>query len=205
MGGELSSMFDCTSARNNTPSANEWWQIELPSWGGKGSGGAEVLGLAKPLDSGASLADVARCLDLDKLRSSWERFAGPDDSMDWEEYQLFMKAVGLPDEHAANMWKIMDSDKSGQVDADEVCELAPPLACPDPGHNRTCDLGSTHAWACHLCSPHTVQLCSHLDDWGACLASLLPRLPLREHVRLLHASGRLPQVQQLPVLPRALG
>jgi len=99
------------------------------------------------LVSGASLADVARCLDLDKLRSSWERFAGPDDSMDWEEYQLFMKAVGLPDEHAANMWKIMDSDKSGQVDSDEFNSVLTSMTgarawlryCPDCHYENTCD------------------------------------------------------------------
>ena len=70
-------------------------------------------------DDEAEFRDLAKALDLDNLRKEFFKYAGPDERMDEEEFKLFTRKQKLSEAVSESLWRNLDVDGNGIVDADE--------------------------------------------------------------------------------------
>lgn len=119
------------------------------------------LGLGAP-DEDGELKDLSRAIDLDKLRSAFFLYAGPDERMDQDEFKSFVKKLKLSESIAERLWSNLDVDKNGIVDADEFTEGLETMTrarawlrfCPTCDFENSCEYCVSKEIAnCFLCSP----------------------------------------------------
>lgn len=118
--------------------------------GSGGKGDDDVLNIflgGQSEQNSDEIRNLSRAIDLDKLRVAFLQYAGPDKRMDRNEYNTFMRRLGLSQNIADRLWVLLDIDKNGIVDADEFTKTMSALTnarawlrfCPTCDFNNECD------------------------------------------------------------------
>ena len=92
------------------------------------------------------MRELARNLDLDRLREMFVRYAGADERMDEDEFKKFVRILHMTDEHAHMFWRFCDINKDGHIDTDEflfglermTCARAWLRFCPTCDYENEC-------------------------------------------------------------------
>lgn len=123
----------------------------IPGWGNKSTDNAvpDIISIFRGQQGqdGEEIRELSRAIDLDKLNIAFLTYAGPDQCMDLNEYTTFMRRLGLSQEIADRLWKLLDMDRNGIVDSDEFSKTLLALAnarawlryCPECEFRNACD------------------------------------------------------------------
>jgi len=116
------------------------------SWHTLGRGDLGVFGIDL-VDEEKEMRDLSKAIDLDKLRTAFFKYAGPDERMDEEEFKLFTKKMKLSETVSESLWRNLDVDGNGIVDADEFTTALETMTkarawlrfCPTCDFSNSCD------------------------------------------------------------------
>jgi hypothetical protein len=142
--GQTLGILSCTASRKGIPNDE-----------------ADVRGIFGVIvDDDEEVREISRNLDLDKLRDAFFCQCGPDDRMDTEEFKLFTKRLRLSEEISHRLWRALDKDQNGVVDAFEFTETMEQMTrarawlrhCPTCAFENSCDYCAACA-GCKDCNP----------------------------------------------------
>jgi len=118
-------------------------------------------------EEAADVRDLAKALDLDQLRVAFFKYAGPDERMDEEEFKLFTKKQKISESLSEMLWRNLDVDGNGIVDADEFRGALETMTkarawlryCPTCDFDNSCDYCIEVADCTEGCCPE--RFCPH--------------------------------------------
>ena len=126
------------------------------------------------IDPDASAKEVAKVVDLDKLRVAFSRYAGPDEQMDRQEYIGFARSIKLPVSAADKLWAILDSNGDGRVTADEFTSALESMTgarawnryCPNCKYDNTCSFCVRRSIDCRTGQCNDQRFCKECAFYG---------------------------------------
>lgn len=125
-------------------------------------------------DESKQVKNLSMRLDVDKLTATFRRHAGLNDLLTKKEYEAFAREVGLTRTLAAQLWTILDEDRSGAVTTEEfqagLLKMRQSRAwlrfCPTCRYDNACAYCQEVAATCSKCTE--VRFCAeHWDDHPA--------------------------------------
>mmetsp|Transcript_45212 Transcript_45212/g.118679 ORF Transcript_45212/g.118679 Transcript_45212/m.118679 type:complete len:169 (-) Transcript_45212:180-686(-) len=125
----------------------------------KGKALEEFSLFPEEVDEAAIVKNLAKHINLDKMRDAFYRYAGPDQRMDLEEYKKFVQIIQLPPSLIDPLWNLLDINRDGSVTSTEFCHGLHVMSqarawnrfCPTCRYDNNCDFCVKVGLDCEEC------------------------------------------------------
>lgn len=121
----------------------------------------EIIGVNATTDD-ESVRHLAHSLPVDELRETFFKCAGPDERMDQDEFQRFVRLLNISETTAQKLWVMADTDRNGVIDANEIIHLLTAMTrarsqsrfCPTCDFRQSCE----YCMSCKSCASCSLEL-----------------------------------------------